>query len=111
MKFCNTHFMSVEFFHFNHLSAVITSNLSLVNFVSGQIMICGNGTADIGVSCSEKVFVTGFSCHSIQTFWINMLHKKMDIPTAKHHHNLFQSYSRETNRIKRAEATKNKNHF
>lgn len=45
-------------------------NISLIDFVSGHIVTAGNGIAQTGVDFSEKLTITGVSCHLSQDSFI-----------------------------------------
>lgn len=67
----NSYSALLKFFgsdRFNESNTDIKSNLSLLVFVSGQIVIVGNGIIEMVASFSVKLTVTGLSSHFIQMF-------------------------------------------
>lgn len=86
----NAYSMSVKFVELsiNVWQVAVTFNLLTLVFVSGQIVTVGNGIAEIGVSFSVKLIVTGLSHHFIQILWMDDPHNQTDRPKAKIHQNL-----------------------
>lgn len=70
------------------------SNLSLRDFVSGQIVTVGKGMLETGVSSSVKRMMTGFRFHWITISFIDELHTQKDNPIATIHQSLFINESR-----------------
>ena len=63
------------------LSAFATSNLSLVVFISGQMVTVGNGTLWAGTGFSVQQIFTGSSAHWIQT--LRVINPHIDNDTMK----------------------------
>lgn len=66
------------------------SSFSLCVLIPGQIVIVGSGISETSIFLSEKLIVTGLSCHADQTREIEEPQHKSDTTNATIHHNLIQ---------------------
>lgn len=68
--------------------STVKFNLSLRNFIDGQMVTVGNGIDEIVCAISANPTITGLSRQCDQTFPIEKPHNAIDKKTAIIHHNL-----------------------